>query len=150
MIRLLLALALLALPAAWCDAKGRVADRTETNRAIVTDFARLFYTERNPKAAFAKYVAPNYIQHNPNVGDGRDAALSMVGPLFGKPGAQFEIKRIIVDGDMAVVHLNGRPDPKGKGVAVADIYRLLHGKIVEHWDVIQPVPETTINPHPFF
>ena len=150
MIRPLIALALFASPLTHADAKGRAMSLTEANRAIVTDFARILYTQRNPQIAFAKYVAPDYVQHNPNVGDGRDAALAMLGGLFGGPGATFEIKRIIVDHNLAVVHVYGRPDPAGKGVAVADIYRLSHGKIVEHWDVLQPIADTTANPHPFF
>lgn len=150
MIRLFVAAALLAIPMTSADAKGRAMSLTETNRAIVADFARIFYTERNPKVAFAKYVAPDYVQHNPNARDGRDAALAMLGPLFGGPGATFTVERILVDGEMAMIHVHGQPDPKGKGVAVADIYRLSHGKIVEHWDVLQPIPDTTINPHPFF
>jgi predicted SnoaL-like aldol condensation-catalyzing enzyme len=123
---------------------------TERNRAIVTDFARLFYTQRNVRAAFERYVAPDYIQHNPGIGDGRDAAIAMLEPKFSRPGATFAIKRIIVNGDMAVIHLHGRPAPDQPGGAVADIYRLSHGRIVEHWDVLQPIQPSTANPHPYF
>ena len=49
-----------------------------------------------------------------------------------------------------MIHLHGQPDPASRGGAVADIYRLKDGKIVEHWDVLQPVPETSANPHPMF
>jgi predicted SnoaL-like aldol condensation-catalyzing enzyme len=123
---------------------------TERNRRIVTDFARTFYEKRDVDAAFKAHVAVDYIQHNPGIADGRQAAIDALKPMFSKPGARFEVKRIIVDGDMAVIHLFGRGDPATRGAAVADIYRLSKGKIVEHWDILQPMPETSANPHPMF
>lgn len=131
---------------------GARKPETETarNRAIVTDFARLFYTERKVRAAFERYVAPDYIQHNPGIVDGREAAIAMLEPKFSRPGASFAIKRIIVDGDLAVIHLHGRPAPDNAGGAVADIYRLSNGRIVEHWDVLQPIQPGAVNPHPYF
>lgn len=123
---------------------------TEANRRIVSDFARLFYTERNVREAFMTYVAADYIQHNPGIADGRDAAIEALEPKFSNASASFDIKRVIVDGEHAVIHLHGRPDPSSPGGAVADIYRIKGGRIVEHWDVLQPVPSTSANPHPMF
>jgi predicted SnoaL-like aldol condensation-catalyzing enzyme len=120
------------------------------NRAIVTDFARLFYTERNVRAAFETHVSERYIQHNPGLPDGREPAIVALTPKFAKDGASFDIKRILVDGDMAVIHVHARPEPASRGAAVIDMYRLENGKIVEHWDVIQPVPEQSQNAHPMF
>ena len=102
--------------------------------------------QRKPRAAFEKHVSPDYVQHSPGLTDGPEAALRMLEPLFGREGARFEVKRILIDAPFAVVHLHGRPDISQPGVAVADFYRVEQGKIVEHWDVIQPVPETRINP----
>lgn len=123
---------------------------TERNRAIIGDFARIFYAEKNVRRAFMTYVVPDYIQHNPGIADGRDAAIAALEPMFSKAGASFDVKRIIVDGDYAVIHLHGRADPASAGGAVADIYRLKDGRIVEHWDVLQPMPATAANPHPMF
>jgi predicted SnoaL-like aldol condensation-catalyzing enzyme len=120
------------------------------NRAIVTDFARLFYTERDVKTAFERYVVADYIQHNPGLPDGRAPAIAALAPKFAAPGASFAIKRIIVDGDYAVIHLHAKGSPDALGAAVADIYRLSGGKIVEHWDVLQPVPAEAKNAHPMF
>ncbi len=120
------------------------------NRAIVTDFARLFYVERDVQGAFATYVARDYIQHNPGLADGRDAAVAALAPMFADRTKSFEIKRILVDGDMAVIHIHVRPTPASRGASVFDMYRLKGGKIVEHWDAIQPVPEKSANPHPMF
>ncbi len=125
-------------------------NETERNRVIVADFARIFYTDRQVRRAFELYVVPDYIQHNPNIADGREAAILALEPKFSNPTARFDVKRIIVDGQFAVIHLHGRPSPDNRGGAVADIYRLADGKIVEHWDVLQPVPETAANPHPMF
>ena len=60
------------------------------------------------------------------------------------------MQRVLVDGDYAVVHLRGVPDPAKPAVAVVDIYRLSAGRIVEHWDVVQPVPVVSANAQPLF
>lgn len=123
---------------------------TEKNRKIIEDFADIFYRKKDVAKAFKKYVSEDYIQHNPNIEDGSDAAVKALTPKFSSPFSIFDIKLILVDGNMAIIHLHGRMDQKSRGGAVADIYRLENGKIVEHWDVCQPVPEKTINPHPMF
>ncbi len=120
------------------------------NRAIVTEFARLFYTERDVKAAFDRYVVPDYIQHNPGIPDGRAAAVAALAPMFAQPGRVFAIRRILVDGDMAVIHVHAIPTPGSRGASVFDMYRLTNGRIVEHWDAIQPVPDQAKNAHPMF
>lgn len=110
----------------------------------------MFYAEKDVERAFDTYVAKDYVQHNPGLPDGREAAVTALKPMFARPGAVFEVKRIIVDGDIAVIHLFGRGDPATRGAAVVDIYRMAGGKIVEHWDVIQPMPEKSANAHPMF
>jgi predicted SnoaL-like aldol condensation-catalyzing enzyme len=147
MTRFAAGLPVVALVLASCSG---APSTTERNRAVVTDFARLFYSERNVRVAFGKYVVPDYVQHNPGIADGRAAAIAALEPMFSRPGASFEIKRILVDGDYAVIHLRGRADPASPGAAVADIFRLKDGKIVEHWDVLQPIPAQAANPHPMF
>ena len=56
--------------------------QTARNRAIITDFARLFYEKRDVRGAFERYVAPDYIQHNANILDGREAAIAALEPMF--------------------------------------------------------------------
>lgn len=141
---------LLAASLAACGPADGASEETEANRAVVTDFARLFYDERDVRAAFETHVADAYIQHNPGIADGRDAAIEALTPMFSREDASFDVKRIVVDGDIAVIHLHGRGDAATPGAAVADIYRLEGGKIVEHWDVIQPISDQTVNPHPYF
>jgi predicted SnoaL-like aldol condensation-catalyzing enzyme len=124
---------------------------TERNREIVTRFVDLFYRQGRVREAFMTYVAPGYIQHNPVARDGRDAAIAALEPYFAsQPGALREVQRIIVDGNLAVVHLRTRANPQDRGFAIVDILRLENGMIVEHWDVIQAVPAQTANSHPMF
>ncbi len=145
LLRALAALPLLLAAPALADSR-----ETARNRKAIGDFARTFYEKRDVEAAFKAHVVPDYIQHNPGIPDGRQAAIDALKPMFSRPGAHFEVKHIIVDGNMAVIHLFGRGDPATRGAAVADIYRLKNGKIVEHWDILQPMPEKSANPHPMF
>jgi predicted SnoaL-like aldol condensation-catalyzing enzyme len=123
---------------------------TESNRAIVLRFVDLFYRQKDVRRAFTTCVAEQYVQHNPNIPDGREAAIDYLEPMFSRPEARFDIKRILVDGDLAAVHLHGRPNEDEPGGAVVDLFRLENGLIVEHWDVLQPFPKHAINPHPMF
>lgn len=123
--------------------------QTEQNREIIASFAQLMYVDRDPAAAFGRHVAPDYVQHNPGLPDGIDAAIAFLTPLYTAEGSTFEIQRILVDGDLAAIHV--RAHPAGRPLlAVADFYRLEDGVIVEHWDAIQPVPEQSANDHPMF
>ena len=97
-----------------------------------------------------KHVGEPYIQHNPNILDGREAAIEMLEPKFSPATASFAVKRILVDGDLAAIHLHARLSTEYPGGAVVDMFRLEDNKIVEHWDVLQPVPTECVNPHPMF
>ena len=124
--------------------------RHVSNREIVTRFVNLF-CGHHVREAFMTYVAPGYIQHNPLAADGRDAAIAALEPFFAsQPNMRCEIQRILVDGNLAAVHYRLRMNPADRGAAVVDILRLENGMIVEHWDVFQPVPEHSANPHPMF
>ena len=123
---------------------------SKQNRELITAFVDVFYAQKDVRKAFMDFVAENYIQHNPSIIDGREAAIDMLIPKFTKPTAHFSIKKIMVDGDLAVVHLHGKILEDNPGVAVADFYRIKDGKIVEHWDVVQPYPKDSVNPHPMF
>jgi predicted SnoaL-like aldol condensation-catalyzing enzyme len=120
------------------------------NRAAFEHFVDLFYTRKRVREAFDYLVADEYRQHNPTIPDGPEAAIAALTPKFdGAPEARFDVERILVDGELAMVHVRashpGRPD-----AAVADIYRFAGGRIVEHWDVLQPVPADTVHDHPMF
>ena len=150
-LRLALAASLLATTPHVAIAQGTHHACHLSNRQIVTRFIDLFYTQGRVREAFMTYVAPGYIQHNPIARDGRDAAIAALEPFFAsQPGAIREVQRIIVDGNFAAVHVRLRQNPQDRGFAVVDILRLENGMIVEHWDVIQAVPEHSANAHPMF
>ncbi|MFD4668702.1 nuclear transport factor 2 family protein [Lentzea sp. NPDC058450] len=103
-------------------------------------------------AASDRYVsADTYYQHNPGFGDGREAFKTGTAEYFRQfPNAVTLPKRVIADGDLVAVHNNDKTDPAERGNAVVDIFRVRNGKIVEHWDVTQAVPETSANGNTMF
>ena len=127
-----------------------IRNLTEFNRRIVEDFAEMFYRRKEVRRAFMKYVIEDYIQHNPNIPDGRDAAIEALEQKFSEPQASFDIKRILVDDDLAAIHLHGQLSADNLGGAVVDLFRIENGKIVEHWDVLQAIPTKAANNHPMF
>jgi predicted SnoaL-like aldol condensation-catalyzing enzyme len=76
----------------------------------------------------------------------REAAIAMLEPVFSAPGVRFDVKRVLVDDDLAAVHLHGCRTGHELGSAVVDLFRSEAGKIVEHWDVLQAIPEHAANP----
>ncbi len=129
------------------------ASQEKTSKQIVTEFFDLAFVQRQPVEAALKYIsADKYIQHNPAVKDGREMFIKVVAPYLEKTKSRSAIKRVIAEGDLVVVHSHGfnDADPKDRGAAVVDIFRVEGGKIVEHWDVIQAVPEKAANANTMF
>ena len=122
---------------------------TVSRREFFADFVDLMYRSLDVRGAFDGYVAADYIQHNPNLADGRAAARDALAEKFGDPAFSIEVVRMLVDGDLCALHL--RPSRDGvPTAAVVDIYRAEGDRIVEHWDVLQPWPVTAANDHPMF
>ena len=120
-------------------------------KQVVTKFMTEFYEKKQVRAAFETWVDPGYIQHNPMAATGRDAAIGFLEPFFlNNPEINYSIKRIIADGKLVVVHSHGKFGPDDRGVAVVDILRVEGCKVVEHWDVVQPVPEKSANSNGMF
>lgn len=97
------------------------------------------------------YLSDPYIQHNPKAPDGIAAArmgMEMLAKAF--PDRRVEFKRVLVDGDLVAVHSHSINAPGDLGQAVVDIFRFENGKIVEHWDVHEDVPETAANDNTMF
>jgi len=130
---------------------GRPNTRLETNKRIVRDFYDLAFNQRKPDEAATKYLGPKYRQHNPSVGDGRDGFIKGIEWFLSSiPGLRVDFKRLFAEGDLVAVHSQFVPSPGARGTAVMDIFRLEHGKIVEHWDVMQDVPEKASNDNTMF
>ena len=105
----------------------------------------------DPEKAVADHFGDRYIQHNPDAADGPETFIAYVKWLRSEhPQLRLEIKRVIAEGDEVATHSHLILEPGQPGRALADFFRLENGKVVEHWDVIQEVPETTANPNGMF
>lgn len=123
----------------------------EANKKTVREFYDLAFNQKKPAEAVAKYVGPRYTQHNPGAPDGPEAFVQFVKGFTGQfPELRVHFKRFIAEGDLVVVHSNIVPKPGTRGIAAADIFRVTNGKIVEHWDVLQDVPEQAANQNSMF
>lgn len=96
-----------------------------------------------------RYFSPAYIQHSTLAEPGLGALKAFLDRVrVETPDATQEIRRAFVDGDHVIVHVLVRLNREHRGFAVVDIFRLEDGKIAEHWDVLQDVPENPVNPNP--
>jgi predicted SnoaL-like aldol condensation-catalyzing enzyme len=129
-----------------------MAGNSERNKRVVREFYDLAFNQRQPEEAVKRYLGGTYRQHNPLAGDGAEPFIGFVRWLTGaNPKLRVEFKRSVAEGDLVVVHCHLIPEPDARGTAVIDIFRLdSEGKIVEHWDVLQEVPETAQNPNTMF
>ena len=148
-LTLLAASALLAAPAAHAETCSL------TPKQVVSQFLQEFYIEKKVRSSFEKWVDPGYIQHNPYAQTGREAAIVFLSKFVeSNPGQRTQIHRIIADGNLVAAHSHGwqedgTPEQK-RGFAVVDMFRVEGCKVMEHWDVISPVPETSANTNTMF
>ena len=139
----------IALALLFMTASAAAAD-PEANKKVVLDFYEKGLNQKDFEAA-AVHFGPRYIQHNPGAPDGIEGFKAFVAMRKEKfPNAKSEIKRIFAEGDFVILHVHGVREPGERGVAIVDIFRLEKGKIVEHWDVIQPIPEKPANDNGMF
>lgn len=148
-VALILALFLAPVPVR-AEEPARETALAAANKKIVLEFYEKGLNQKNFEAA-APLFGPRYTQHNPTAGDGPEGFRRFIGFLKEKfPQSHGEIKQVFADGDFVILHVHAVRVPGTRGSAIVDIFKLENGKIVEHWDVIQDVPETTASGNGMF
>ncbi|MEO8314563.1 MAG: ester cyclase [Pseudomonadota bacterium] len=139
--------AMLVLPslAGAADAK-----QLEANKRAAVAFYDAAINKKDFDAA-SKLLGSQYKQHNPTAADGAEGLKGFIEFLKNKfPNQKGDIKRVIAEGDIVVLHVHSTRGDNTPGRAIVDIFRLEKGKIVEHWDVIQDIPEKASNANGMF
>ena len=126
-------------------------DQFKQNKKNAIAFYDVMFNQCQPAEAIEKFVGDVYIQHNPLVGDGKEAFIAFFEKIAKEnPGKQVHVKRSIAEGDYVVLHCY-QQWPGDDDYASIDIFRFdEHGKIVEHWDVLQIIPETSAHDNTMF
>lgn len=108
-------------------------DRPQRNKALVLDAMTALF-QRHDASAVERLYAPDYVQHNPDIPQGRDALQALVANL--SDAVQYEPGLVIAEGDLVAIHGRIRGWAEAPQVVV-DIFRIEHGRLAEHWDVLQ-------------
>jgi predicted SnoaL-like aldol condensation-catalyzing enzyme len=128
-----------------------MTDRLERNKETVKAFYELMFNQCKPAEALEKYAGDVYIQHNPMVGDGKAAFVDYFLQMAAEyPGKRVHVVRALAEGDFVILHCR-QEWPGDSDWAGIDIFRLDDdGRIVEHWDVLQRVPNESENDNGMF
>jgi predicted SnoaL-like aldol condensation-catalyzing enzyme len=119
--------------------------------AAASEFLDTAFNLGEPETAVSEHLGGKFVQHNPQVADGAEAFIGFVHSMRSQfPEMHLEIKRVITQGHMVVTHSHMTLTPGESGLALADFFRFEDGKVMEHWDVIQNIPDTSANSNGMF
>jgi predicted SnoaL-like aldol condensation-catalyzing enzyme len=126
------------------------AAKLAANKKLVLAFYERIIGRKDFDAAL-KYMGATYKQHAPYAADGHAGLRAwLAGFKAAFPNHRYEVKRVLAEGDYVMLHLHGMGGPNPHGESVVDIFRVKDGKVVEHWDIIQPIPDSADNANSMF
>lgn len=121
-----------------------------THKQLILKFYEEVFNNHDIDAT-VKYMREDYIQHNPGVPQGRDGFIEAFRKKFAAvPTFHLDVKRIIVEDDMAAVHIHANGMPGGNESVVVDFYRFQDGLLAEHWDCLMPIPKEMLGNNIYF
>lgn len=124
----------------------------ELNKAVVQRVYSEIFNQGKTELV-SEFFSEKYIQHKPELPNGQQAVVEFIqGKMALEPKPSINMKHIMAEGNLVTVHSHVTTDPDDElhGLAVFDLFRLENGLIVEHWDIIQNIPETTANGNSMF
>ena len=123
-----------------------------TSQFVAASFYRRALVDKQVRAAFEDFVAPEFVEHKPDIASGdREGAIHFLEGLMAElPQAKWELLRSVADRDLVAIHARFTPAPGAPSYAVADFFRIAGCRIVEHWDVVAGPSTNPVNPLPRF
>ena len=125
--------------------KGNWSEKEIENAKLITDFVQNLMNNHHFEYVLDTYNDDSYIQHNRNLPDGIDGLVGFLREFVQDyPDYTYDVKHIHADGDYVTFHSHAtlKKADRGndqKGMNIIDTWRIEDGRIVEHWDSIQPL-----------
>ena len=136
-----LALATAAVVALQAGAAAADTPQEEANKKVAIAMYNASLNGKNWEETL-KYIGPTYKQHNLGAPDGIEGFHAHIENLKKNfPLNHGDIKHVMASGDLVALHIHVKRKPEDRGMAIVDIFRIKDGKVVEHWDVVQQIPE---------